>query len=80
MRRRGFLVALGGATAWPMAAWAQQTVKPVVGFLNAASSDSYVERLRAFREGLGEQVALFARGGAAAHVGSFGFRPLGSKT
>ena len=52
LQRRVFIAALGGAVAWPLAARAQRTEMPVIGFLSPASPDDFTNRLRAFRQGL----------------------------
>jgi ABC-type uncharacterized transport system substrate-binding protein len=66
MRRRDFITLIGGvAVSWPIAARAQQTATPVIGFIDPRSPDGMTERLRGFRQGLkdtghveGETVAI----------------------
>jgi putative ABC transport system substrate-binding protein len=50
MRRREFLGAFAGATAWPLAARAQAA--PIIGLLHAGSPDENEKRLASFRKGL----------------------------
>jgi putative ABC transport system substrate-binding protein len=56
MRRREVLELLGcGAIAWPFAAHAQQqTVRPVIGFLNSATAVQWAPFVGAFKRGLKE--------------------------
>jgi ABC-type uncharacterized transport system substrate-binding protein len=56
MRRREFITLIGGAAAtWPLAARAQQSERtPVVGYLHSGSPEPVVNRVAAFRKGLGE--------------------------
>lgn len=55
MKRRELIMLLGGAAvAQPLAARAQPSAMPVVGYLSLASPETYQKQLAAFRQGLRE--------------------------
>ncbi len=54
MKRREFITILGGTATWPLTVRAQQPAMPVIGLLGSETPNWYTDRLRAFREGLGQ--------------------------
>ena len=54
MRRRDFLSVIGGATAWPLAARAQQPAMPVVGYLSPGPEVAALHLITAFLRELAE--------------------------
>jgi putative ABC transport system substrate-binding protein len=54
MRRREFIMLLGSAAAFPLAAAAQRPGTPVLGILGSASAATYTNTLAALQKGLNE--------------------------
>jgi putative ABC transport system substrate-binding protein len=53
MKRREFITLVGGASAWPLAARAQQPT-PIVGLISSRSAQDALRNVAAFRKGLDE--------------------------
>ena len=51
MKRREFIMLLGGAATWPLGARAQQPSMPVIGLLGATTPHGYAAQLAAFHQG-----------------------------
>jgi putative tryptophan/tyrosine transport system substrate-binding protein len=62
MNRREFITLLGGAAGWPLAARAQQSAMPVIGFLHLGRADDIPRGLAGFRQGLKESTVGLGRG------------------
>jgi putative tryptophan/tyrosine transport system substrate-binding protein len=54
VRRRTFIAGLGGAAAWPLAARAQRSILPTIGWLDFAPQASTRDSVQAFKQGLAE--------------------------
>ena len=61
MQRREFITFIGSTVAWPLAARAQPSAMPVIGWLSATSPDQYPDIAAAFVRGLAESGYVVGR-------------------
>jgi putative tryptophan/tyrosine transport system substrate-binding protein len=61
MQRREFITFIGSMVAWPLAARAQPSAMPVIGWLSATSPDQYPDIAAAFERGLAESGYVVGR-------------------
>jgi putative tryptophan/tyrosine transport system substrate-binding protein len=54
LKRRQFIMLLGGAAVWPLVARAQQPPMPVIGFLNSGTREGFAHYLAAFHQSLNQ--------------------------
>ena len=54
MRRREFITLFSGVAVWPLAARAQQSVMPVIGFLSAGTFETARDYVAAFHRSLAD--------------------------
>jgi putative tryptophan/tyrosine transport system substrate-binding protein len=54
MNRRDLMALMGGAAAWPLAARAQESAAPVIGYLSPGNPNSQSDVMAAFQRGLKE--------------------------
>ena len=73
--RRQFITLLGGATAWPLAARAQRTNMPVIGYLDTGPPERISSALSDLRRGLNDAGYVDGRNVAILSPrGTVGFR------
>ena len=71
MRRRVFVAGLGSAAAWPLAARAQQTTVPVIGWLGTQSADDVRKNfIVPFLQGLQETGYVVGKNAAIEYRGA----------
>ena len=75
MKRREFITLLGGATAWPLAARAQERMRKVGLLMGIESDPDARTRVKAFRQCLGE---LLVGGSQYQDRGGLGRKRCGS--